>query len=171
MGNSKHAPEPYEAEGIAIYEKGDQSGDHIAMAKDPIHAGRIVACVNACAGIPNEVLELCHDGSQAGNLKSILSENKELIQKLEDLRKVNYRLAERSVFLSDMLLHIKRSGAINPSSKLWNDIELALSKNFLDQIPSIHWISVKKELPRINKLDKFDVEHKISERVLCFHKQ
>lgn len=111
-------------------------------------------------------LKLLDDTSEAQ-----AQQNQRLAQQLEDARASHYRLAERCVSVSEMLLHVKKSGAINPSSKLWSDIESVVNKHRLDQIPSIHWRSVEKELPRINQHDKFDVENKISERVLCFHEQ
>lgn len=56
MTQQKHTPEPWRAPGIG--EVCDESGRCIGIMIDYANARRVVACINACAGISTDVLEL-----------------------------------------------------------------------------------------------------------------
>jgi hypothetical protein len=74
MSDTKHTPEPWELKTTAgsdhtlctIYSS--KAGRGIARHVLPEDASRIVACVNACAGIPTEDLERGHVSVRQGNV-------------------------------------------------------------------------------------------------------
>lgn len=101
---SKHTPEPW-----VLFEVGDRfkhqcpaSSDKTSIltvvSEDDMHFGavyndedarRIVACVNACAGIPSEILELDERTALAyrGYVQKLKSDRDELLSVLEETSK------------------------------------------------------------------------------------
>lgn len=102
---SKHTKEPW------VYKKSSSGSYFIYQSEgegnnDPIagfrafpngysNAKRIVACVNACEGIPTEVLEsgphriIQRDAAAERQRDELLAASKELISEIEELRKVS----------------------------------------------------------------------------------
>ncbi len=84
--SDKHTPEPWWDESGTIHAKADNwtekvhSCDHPAKASSDANARRIVACVNACAGLSNAVLEAIAD-VESRNRAAFL----QTFQQLEDV--------------------------------------------------------------------------------------
>lgn len=76
----KHTAEPWRQDGQYILNQSDE----IFVSTDEANARRIVACVNACSGIPTECLEF---GPEAVAPASVLQQRDQLLAALERIAK------------------------------------------------------------------------------------
>lgn len=112
---SNHTPEPWlssphgvpdHVTQIGIYAEKGNGRDLAVVTSSKADAERIVACVNACAGIPNEVLEAQQSGglpwSVADQIDQRVQHNRaaaELLAALEEMVKWYGRRGEGDAFL------------------------------------------------------------------------
>lgn len=88
---SKHTPEPWvRSSDDFIAAESDQlnNGEYVLSCFGPdqaANARRIVACVNACAGLPTEHLESAPLGGILNGVAGLVSQRDELLAALEDL--------------------------------------------------------------------------------------
>ena len=105
--SEQHTPEPWISNGLSIKQDfqmiglgpesgqtiacvmgGDKSGPHFVESNTEVEANarRIVACVNACAGIPTDDLEQCPSGGLfhlADHANELVKQREELLAALE----------------------------------------------------------------------------------------
>ena len=90
---SKNTPEPWklcrndqsvgDARGYAVCDVWPRGDDQLANEEGKDNARRIVACVNACAGLPTEQLESSPPGGVLKGVAGLISQRDELLAALE----------------------------------------------------------------------------------------
>ena len=115
MSENKHTPEPwqvFEDDPRAIVTKENPmlsllsvGEDGLAIMYEEADARRIVACVNACAGIDTELLEIIEDNDKtlAGVIANVEKQRDELMAENKQLRKdaERYRVLRYSEYQLD----------------------------------------------------------------------
>jgi hypothetical protein len=80
----KHTPESWEARGVVIFYCPDGDVFLIGKTQTKKDARRIVACVNACAGMDDPAVEIKAKDTRIAELEEQLSAEREKVDRLRD---------------------------------------------------------------------------------------